>query len=76
MSNLYLGSSGCGFITEERILDMLYQVMDGDAWRGGAGWYWNDPDVPICQWGGMACDENGELTTLSVPLLSAAELYD
>ena len=68
MSNLYLGSSGCGFITEERIMDMLYEVMEGGSWRE-YGRYWNDEDVPICHWGGNACDRKGNLETLAIPLI-------
>ena len=73
MSNLYLGSSGCGFITEERILDMLYEVLEGGSWRE-YGWYWNDAKVPMCVWGGNACDLNGELETLAIPLVAASDV--
>jgi len=61
-------------ISDEVILQMLYEVMEGDSWKEENKLYWNDRDVPVCGWGGLFCDDGGELTSLSIPLMAASDL--
>jgi hypothetical protein len=69
-TTLYLGSprSSCHVVTPERLLSILFEVMRGEAWPLPFQENWGDESVPVCQWAGLTCDENDELTALAYPL--------
>ena len=73
-SSFYLGSPGCVAMTEEMILSMLHAVLDGDSWDEQRQKNWNDPKVSVCEWSGIGCDSDGELKSLSIPLVGASDL--
>jgi hypothetical protein len=55
-------------VTPERLLSILFEVMRGEAWPLPFQENWGDESVPVCQWAGLTCDENDELTALAYPL--------
>lgn len=71
-TTLYLGSlrSGCRRIAPAEILTMLYEVMRGSsAWPAEARRNWGDLSVNVCDWAGISCDADGEMTGLAFPLI-------
>jgi len=70
-STLYLGStrSECQVFTEEMILSMFYGVMQGQHWPDEQQKNWGNLDVSVCEWGGLSCDEQGELESIAFPLV-------
>ena len=76
-TTFYLGGkkSSCQFLTPETILSMLFEVMNGLAWPTEMQKNWGDTDVPLCDWAGMTCDEDGTLTGISFPLSGLEEYF-
>lgn len=74
-TTLYLGSpmSACQQLTEEDLLSMLYEVMRGNLWPESSREHWKDPNVSVCDWAGLSCDKQGQLTSLSFPLAGLEE---
>lgn len=70
-TTLYLGSprNACQEIRPEEILTMFYDVMQGELWPSRAQHNWGDLTVSICEWAGISCDANGELTGMAFPLV-------
>jgi hypothetical protein len=68
---LYMSSTLCDEFTEEDIWTMFFEVMDGHNWPADDKNNWSDPNVPLCEWGGMVCDEKGEVISVAFPLESA-----
>jgi hypothetical protein len=72
-SNFYLGSISCSEISEVDILSILYEVMQGSTWPENKSVGWTDTTKPVCEWAGIDCDSNGEIISLSLPLIAAAD---
>lgn len=66
-TSLYLGSLNCVELSEEDFLTMLYEVMEGSEWIIERKTNWGDYEVPVCDWTGIECDENGQTTSISFP---------
>mmetsp|Transcript_5774 Transcript_5774/g.7253 ORF Transcript_5774/g.7253 Transcript_5774/m.7253 type:complete len:642 (-) Transcript_5774:270-2195(-) len=61
----YLGQSGeCFELNQRRILRKFYTATNGPDWRGGRGW--GQDTVPICQWEGIRCDSNGQVSNITL----------
>lgn len=75
LSTLYLGSTkdACQEFSPEMILSMFFEVMDGESWPASFQKNWGDTSVSVCQWGGLSCDENGELASIAFPLVGLEE---
>jgi Leucine rich repeat len=73
-SNLYIGSLTCNEISEVDILSILYEVLQGAMWPEDKSVNWSDPSKSVCEWAGIDCDSNGEITSISFPLLAATDL--
>lgn len=67
-TNLYMSSSFCDVLSDDDILSILFEVMGGRDWPIDAQINWSDFNVPLCEWGGIDCDENGEMTSISFPI--------
>jgi hypothetical protein len=74
-STVYLGSTECVKFLPRDILSLFYDVMQGDTWPEMHRDHWKDPTVDFCEWGGVVCDDTGELMSLSFPLIGADDLY-
>ena len=70
-TTMYLGSRQCIQLSEKDILSIFFEVMNGDEWPDEAKQNWGDKSVDLCEWGGITCDENGEVESLSFPSLGA-----
>jgi Leucine rich repeat len=70
-SNLYMSSTFCEEFTEEDIWAMFFEVMDGHNWPNDDKVNWSNPNIPLCEWGGMICDEKGEVISVAFPLQSS-----
>lgn len=68
-SALYLGSLSCERFSEADILSILYEVMIGDDDPQRREANWGNPSKSPCEWDGIVCDRNGEITTISFPLM-------
>jgi hypothetical protein len=69
-TNLYMSSSFCDAISDEDILSIFFEVMDGRNWPTESQVNWSNHEVPVCEWGGIDCDELGEITSISFPVHS------
>lgn len=74
-TTLYLGSlrTACRVFTPRQILSIFYDVMGGDTWPDEFQEKWRDPQLDLCDWAGMTCDENGELQGVGFPLIGLEE---
>ncbi len=62
---LYLGSKGCLSFSQRDVLEMFYRLMDGDNWPTHLKENWLNADVSECQWGGVTCDSDGVIDSLT-----------
>lgn len=69
-SNLYMASSFCDEFTEQDILGIFYEVMNGPEWDDEDQVNWSNYDVSVCEWAGIDCDDNGTITSMSLPFTS------
>ena len=67
-TTLYLGSSSCRTVTEKDILSMFFYVMDGQHWNSEQQKNWNDYSSSVCDWHGIGCDEEGEISSIQFPM--------
>lgn len=70
-TTLYLGSTKheCKVYTPESILSMFFQVARGDGWPEESKHHWADESMSLCDWAGVTCNEEGEMTSLTFPLV-------
>ncbi len=64
-TTLYLGSKGCLSFSQRDVLEMFYKLMDGDSWPAHLRENWLNPDVSECQWGGVTCNSDGVIDSLT-----------
>lgn len=62
--NPYLGANQCRDITQEKILEILYNATNGSNWTGDNSGSWADPSVTICSKAGIICDNQGNVLRL------------
>jgi hypothetical protein len=72
-TSFYLGSLSCFHLDEKDILSLLYEVLDGPSWPDNISQNWNDYSMSVCDWGGIECDENGQTTSISLPMVSSRD---
>jgi hypothetical protein len=70
----FLGSTECRNFTQQDFLGMFYEAVSAEDWwpmdrREG----WKDTSVFKCEWKGVVCDENGDVSALSVPMARNAQ---
>ena len=70
----FLGSTECRNFTQQDFLGMFYDAVGAEDWwpmdrREG----WKDTSVSECEWKGVVCDENGEISALSIPLVGNSQ---
>jgi hypothetical protein len=70
-TTLYIGSTSCVRLSEADILSIFFYGMYGDDWPEDTKLNWADPVISPCEWGGITCDSEGEIVSLSFPLLRA-----
>lgn len=65
-STRYLGSDSCTTFTQKDLLQMFFDVTNGDNWetRYSKGWKSDDE----CEFEGVMCDEDGLVVGLSFPV--------
>jgi len=66
-TTLYLGSKECLSFSQRDVLEMFYKIMGGDNWPDALKENWFDPEISECQWGGVTCDSNGVIDSLTFP---------
>lgn len=63
----YLGQASCGKdlenLTERDILEILYDQMGGVGWNEQEFWKTQES---VCEWYGIACDENGSVISIQL----------
>jgi Tyrosine-protein kinase ephrin type A/B receptor-like len=69
-TTLYLGATSCETLSESDILSIFYGVMHGDEWPAETKANWGLSSVNSCEWAGIACNTDGEIVSLSFPLLN------
>jgi hypothetical protein len=70
-TTMYLGSSSCETFSQEDILSILFDAMGGSNWNAIQQQGWKDKDTHVCEWNGIACNE--EMTVIEsirLPLLA------
>lgn len=74
-STLYLGSLECRTFTDTDLLAMFFDVMQGESWAELYRRNWQDMDKSMCEWSGIGCSIDGEITSIRFPVVGADELY-
>jgi Leucine-rich repeat (LRR) protein len=63
----WLGQTQCGLdeeiLTEQFIMERLYEQMGGVGWHVQTNWMSN---APVCSWHGITCDESNSITGVSL----------
>ena len=67
-TSLYLGSKFCRELNQNDFVSMFYEAMDGDTWPPELRKMWNTPGTSVCDWAGVRCDTNGQVTGFDFPL--------
>lgn len=70
-TTMYLGSTGCLKLSEEDILTIFFNVMEGENWPDDMKKNWGDSTIGLCNWAGISCDGDGQIESLSFPLHTA-----
>ena len=70
----FLGSTECRNFTQQDFLGMFYDAVGAEDWwpmdrREG----WKDTTVSECEWKGVVCDENGDVSALSIPMVGNSQ---
>lgn len=65
-TTIRVGSTKCQVVTEEDLLVILYDLMNGDEWDEERRRNWKT-DKNICDWAGISCNDSGEIIGLSFP---------
>lgn len=69
-TTLEVGSKHCVEMSDEDILAILYDVVNGDSWSETHRRGWKS-DLPKCEWEGISCNEDGDITAMAIPLAAA-----
>jgi LRR receptor-like serine/threonine-protein kinase FLS2 len=67
-TTIYLGGTECMELHAEDILSIFFDVMGGEFWDPNDSLNWKSEDLSVCTWGGVSCEDDGTLLTLSFPL--------
>jgi hypothetical protein len=68
----YLGSIECRTFSQRDLLSMLYDAVGGESWPEISRRGWKDPKISECEWEGVTCDGEGEVSDLSFPVVGMA----
>jgi hypothetical protein len=60
--NPYLGSTTCYLMTQDAILDSLYEKTNGHAWTIQTSW--KSSDINSCDKEGITCNEDQQVTSI------------
>jgi len=65
----YLGHNGrCITVDQRRILESFYYDAGGRKWNGAPRWM--NPNVPVCLYEGIDCNEGGDIVNISLPRMN------
>eukprot|EP00578_Thalassiosira_sp_NH16_P019017 CAMPEP_0181095170 /NCGR_PEP_ID=MMETSP1071-20121207/10379_1 /TAXON_ID=35127 /ORGANISM="Thalassiosira sp., Strain NH16" /LENGTH=286 /DNA_ID=CAMNT_0023177539 /DNA_START=1 /DNA_END=861 /DNA_ORIENTATION=+ len=63
-----VGSTSCRVVTEEDMLNMMFDLLNGDVWNEKYRQTWKS-GKPVCEWEGISCTRDGEINGLSIPVI-------
>jgi hypothetical protein len=66
-TTMYLGASSCETYSDKDILSIFFDVMRGENWNSLQKRNWKDKSESVCEWHGIDCDENGEISSIQFP---------
>jgi len=52
-------------VIQKYVLSVIYSFNNGDNWHRKR--HWMSPDVTVCKWEFVICDDNGGITNLTIP---------
>jgi len=67
-TTLRVGGRACRAVTDEDMLGMFYDLMNGDKWSEGQRRGWKSDALPACEWEGVSCDDDGEVIGVAFPI--------
>jgi len=68
-TTMSLGSTNCVTLTEEDLLGMFYDLMNGDKWNEQHRRGWKSDTLSKCEWEGVSCTSSGEVSGIAFPII-------
>jgi len=67
-TTMYLGSTICRPFSQEDILSILFDAMQGDRWPEELRENWKNRHIDVCFWSGVICDTKGDIVSIGFPI--------